>query len=439
MKELKGKKILFANVPADGHFNPLTGLAKHLQEIGCDVRWYASEIFKDKLEKLAIPHYVFDNAKEFNSQNLEKVFPERAAIEDTAEKLNFDLIHLFGNRSPEYLTDLQNIYESFPFELMIADCLFSAIPLVKHKMNIPVIAIGIAPLAENSRDLAPYGMALPPASDDIQRAEYVKYHDFAVNVLFKPSIDAYDAILKENGITIERSILFNLLIKEADLYLQIGTHSFEYERFDMGKNVRFIGGLLPYSANSEKKPWYDERVEKYTKIILTTQGTVERDHLKLLIPTLEAFKGSDTLVIVTTGGSGTAELREKYNAENVIIEDYIPFDEVMPYATVYVTNGGYGGTLLSIKNKLPMVAAGIHEGKSEICARIGYFDYGINLNTEGPEPQAIRDAVEKIISDKRYKQNISDLFDELNEYDSIKLCVNHVQSLLKESEVLQNN
>jgi len=38
-----GKRILFANFPADGHFNPLTSLAMHLTELGFDVRWYTSK------------------------------------------------------------------------------------------------------------------------------------------------------------------------------------------------------------------------------------------------------------------------------------------------------------------------------------------------------------------------------------------------------------
>ena len=33
-----GTKILFATVPADGHVNPLTGLAYHLKSEGYDVR-----------------------------------------------------------------------------------------------------------------------------------------------------------------------------------------------------------------------------------------------------------------------------------------------------------------------------------------------------------------------------------------------------------------
>ncbi|MEI9809634.1 MAG: hypothetical protein WDO16_18215 [Bacteroidota bacterium] len=56
---LKGKKILFATFPADGHFNPLTGLAVHLKELGCDVRWYTSVKYEDKLQRLNIPPLPF--------------------------------------------------------------------------------------------------------------------------------------------------------------------------------------------------------------------------------------------------------------------------------------------------------------------------------------------------------------------------------------------
>jgi len=48
----KGRRILFASVPADGHFNPLTGIAVYLKSIGYDVRWYTSESYAEKLRKL---------------------------------------------------------------------------------------------------------------------------------------------------------------------------------------------------------------------------------------------------------------------------------------------------------------------------------------------------------------------------------------------------
>jgi UDP:flavonoid glycosyltransferase YjiC (YdhE family) len=294
-----------------------------------------------------------------------------------------------------------------------------------------VVAIGVVPLAETSVDLAPYGMGRVPAVNEAQRIEYEKLRDFAANVLFKPSIDAFDAMLQKYGIVVPRSVPFNLLIREADLYLQIGTPGFEYHRTDLGGNVRFVGALLPYSSAADTQVWSDERLARYKKIVLVTQGTVEKDTQKILEPTLTAFQDTDVLVVAATGGSGTQALREKYASENMIIEDFIPFGEVMPFATVFVTNGGYGGTLLSIKNKLPIVAAGLHEGKNEVCTRIGYFGLGIDTGTETPTVQAIREAVEEVAGNQAYKENITRLACEFTTYDAEKLCAGYIAEVLE--------
>lgn len=432
-EQLKGKKILFASAEADGHFNPLTGLAKHLQEAGCDVRFYTSNLFEEKLRKLNIPFYPFKNVTDILSQypNIDD-YKGRGLITDPTEKLNFDFTHFFIERAPQYYDDVLEIYEDFPFDLMIAECTITVIPFVKTKMNIPVMSIGIIPLPEASVELGPYGMSLPPASNDEMRAEYAKLNDLAVNTLFKQSVDLFDEILNEYGIAHERSLFPDLLVKHSSLHLQIGTPGFEYHRHDMGNNVRFVGALLAYQEKTTNRtPWFDERIYQYKKIILVTQGTVEKNTKKLTEPTLEAFKDTDILVIATTTGSNTAELREKYSgSKNIIIEDYIPFNEVMPYANVFVTNGGYGGVLLSINNKLPMVAAGLHEGKVEICARIGYFNYGINLNTETPESDAIRNAVEEVMANEVYKNNMIRLNQEFANYNSFELCTSYALELL---------
>lgn len=430
IQQLKGKKVLFGTVPADGHFNPLTGLAKHLQASGCDVRWYASPLFTKKLEKLGIHHYPFVKALDLNQDNLGTVLPQRALIEDPAAKLDFDMIEVFAKRAPEYYEDIKEIYQSFPFDIMIADSVFTAIPFVKSLMNIPVLSIGIVPLAENSVDLAPYGMALPPATSEAERAKYAELRELMTTVVFKKSTDTYDDILNSYNIPHERSFLFDLLIREATSYLQIGTPSFEYERSDIGKNVRFVGALMAYSEQ-QQTPWFDERLKKYKKVVLLTQGTVERDINKLIIPTLEAFKGTDVLVVTATANNQTAALRAQYPQDNIIVEDYIPFDEIMPYTSVYVTNGGYGGTLLSIKHKVPMVAAGIHEGKSEICARIGYFKLGINLATDTPTSEQVEEAVNKVLADGSYKEHVVRLADEINTYNAIETSAGYVAKLIQ--------
>ena len=45
--------VLFATVPADGHVNPLTGIAMHLKATGHEVRWYTGPSYAAKLERWA--------------------------------------------------------------------------------------------------------------------------------------------------------------------------------------------------------------------------------------------------------------------------------------------------------------------------------------------------------------------------------------------------
>lgn len=426
-----GKKILFAAVPADGHFNPLTGLAKHLQSLGYEVRWYTSKHYAPKLKKLGIPHYPFIKALDITADNVDEMFPDRAKIKSKVKKLNYDLMKFFILRGPEYYADIQAIYKEYKFDLFVADVLFTGIPFVNDLMKIPVFSMGIVPLMQTSKDLPAAGLGLTPGTSWLSKVRDSILRFMAKNILFSKSDKLLKKIFSEYNIDHENKFLFDLGISKATYYLQSGTPGFEYKRSDIGDNVRFIGSLLPYSSNQNKEQWFDERLNQYKRVVLVTQGTVEKNINKLLIPTLEAFKNSDTLVVVTTGGSQTTELRAKYSQNNIIIEDFIPFDDIMPYADVYVTNGGYGGVMLAIENRVPMVTAGVHEGKNEICARVGYFKIGIDLKTELPKAEQISKAVDRITSTTEYKSNIQNLADEFQQYDANNLFAELVEEVLQ--------
>ena len=429
-----GTKILFANVPADGHFNPLTGLAAHLKSIGCDVRWYTSKKYAEKINRLGIPFYSLDKAVDISANNdLEQIFPERKKYKSQVAKLKFDMINAFILRSTEYFEDIKAIYKEFEFQLMIADITFGAIPFVKEKMDIPVIAISVVPLPETSKDLPPSGLGLTPSYSLLGKLKQSALRLVADTLLFAKPTKVMRKILSDHGIDPGTANIFDILIQKSTIVLQSGTPGFEYRRSDKSDHIYFAGPLLPYAKKKDGQGWYSEKLRQYDKVILVTQGTVEKDIDKLIIPTLEAFKDSDCLVIVTTGGSGTDELRKKYTYPNIIIEDFIPFDDIMPYADVYVSNGGYGGVLLSIKNQLPMVVAGVHEGKNEINARVGYFGLGINLKTEKPSVLQLRKSVEEILSNDAYSRNVKTLSKEFDSFNPNDICVKQVIRLIRPS------
>jgi MGT family glycosyltransferase len=430
-ESLKGKKILFATFPADGHFNPLTGIAVHLQWLGCDVRWYTSTKYAEKLQKINIPLLPFKKAKDIS--DIENTFPEREAIKGQVAKLKFDIIHAFVMRGPEFYADLQDIRRDFHFDVVVADAAFTGIPFLTDKMDVPVMSVGVFPLTEISKDLPPPGLGLTPSYTMFGKIKQALLRRVADLVLFRHPNRVMRDVLGEYGIDHLNTNVFDMIVKKATILLQSGTPGFEYYRSDLGKNVRFVGSLLPYQSKKQSVSWSDPRLTQYQQIVVVTQGTVEKNIEKILTPTLEAFKNTDVLVIATTGGSGTAELRERFPYNNLIIEDFIPFADIMPYADVYITNGGYGGVMLGIENQLPLVVAGVHEGKNEINARIGYFELGINLKTEWPKPQQMKRAVEEVLRNKKYKENVVKLAKEFSTYNANELCADYIKEVLQKT------
>jgi MGT family glycosyltransferase len=432
---LNHKKILFVTAPADGHFNPLTGLAKHLQSLGYDVRWYTQDSYKEKLIKLGIPHYPYMLAPQLHQGNFETFFKERIKQKSQVAKFKFDLEHAFIMPATKIILDLEEIYKEFSFDLVIADIFSFVIPMIKARIGVPVIAAGIIPMMESSKDLPPAGLGLTPTSNRVGKLGHKVLKWLTNNVIFKKPNRLFNEVLSNSGAAYPGKNIFDILYCSSDIVLQSCTPGFEYKRSDLSKNIRFAGPLLPYTSGKNREPWYDKRLAQYEKVIVLTQGTVEKDVNKLIVPTLEAFKNSDVLIVCTTGGSQTEELKAKYNKPNIIIEDFISFDDVMPYADLYITNGGYGGVMLGIQNELPLVVAGVHEGKNEICSRVGYFKLGLNLKTETPKPGQVANAVKEVLNNPVYKTNVINLREEFSQYNPYDLCAKYVAELTQTGKV----
>ncbi|RPD50823.1 glycosyltransferase [Paracnuella aquatica] len=426
-----GTKILFACMAADGHFNPLTSLSLQLQAMGCEIGWYVGSAFAEKVEAMGIRYFPQKKAVDVTAENLEEIYPERNKLKSGIPKLRFDLEHFFIRRGPDFYADIKELHQEFPFELMVTEVSFTAIPFVQQKMNIPVVTIGIIPIAETSKDLPPMGLGMTPSNSILGRLKQAALRWITEQVLLRKPMLVLDELMAVEGLKRDGN-LFDTAYRTSTLVLQSGTPGFEYPRTDMNPNLRFIGALLPAPSRKKQKPWSSEKLLQFNKVILCTQGTAEADVEKLIVPTLEAFAGTDHLVIVTTSGNQTESLRQRFPQRNVIIEDFIPFADVMPYCDAYVTNGGYGGTLLGIQHKLPLVVAGVNEGKNEICARVGYFKLGINLKTEKPKPAQLKKAVEAVLNNDTYRQNVVQLSKEFGQYNPQELFVQYVAELLQQ-------
>lgn len=159
----------------------------------------------------------------------------------------------------------------------------------------------------------------------------------------------------------------------AGLLLQPCSPSLEYPRSDLPPNIRFIGAMPPGTSSEGKGPssatplpaWWGELVAaKQTavpkKVVFVTQGTFLLDHSMLLIPTIQALADDERYMVIGVLGKKGATLDDGVVEipKNATVVDYLSYDAILPYADVFVTNGGFGGFLHGVMHGVPMVIAG---------------------------------------------------------------------------------
>jgi UDP:flavonoid glycosyltransferase YjiC (YdhE family) len=414
-------KFLFAAVPGDGHFNPLTGLAMHLKASGHDVRWYAGPTYIPKVERLGIPYYPYKRANEVTGDNIGTLFPQRAKLYGPA-LIRFDGKNMMVANVGNYFEDIQEINQSFPFDILVCDAAFYAMKPVKEKLGKPVCAIGVAPSLETSKDVPPNFVGLRPAKTAVGKLVHQGMRFMMERMVMDDVKALYNDILSNYGLVPVEGSLFDVSYRSPDVVFQSGVPGFAYPRRERNPKVMFVGALQPYKASIATTFPYPEKLKRYKHVILISQGTVDnKDQNKLIVPSLEALKDSGALLIVTTAHYQTEALRQRYPQDNVVIEDFIDFDFILDHADLFICNGGYGSVLLSLSKGVPLVTAGIREGKNDINAHVDYFEVGVDLRTESPKPAAIRRAAERLLREPRWKQNAARLRGEFSRYRPYEL------------------
>lgn len=434
---MKTQRILFATVPFDGHFSPLTGLAMHLRDLGHDVRWYVGGHYGDRVKKLGLPHYPTVMAPVINQENMDELFPERKKVKNAISRIRFDVEHTFLSPIPGYVQDIVQIHDEWQFDLIIYDLACLGALIAQELLCVKGVAVGVLPLFESETNRPTDDPNRNPLARMLTRwAKKAKMH-FEFNIIMKPCNVRFNAFREQYGLAPEPGFMFEAVFRNSNLYLQSGVPGFDYPHRKLSPKVHYIGPLLPYKSGKKPAFAHAALTKQYKHVILATQGTFEWDFEKIIVPTLEAYKdATDTLVIVTTGGSGTETLRQRYPQSHFLIEDFIDYDAVMPYAHVYVTNGGYGGVMLALQHQLPIVVAGVHEGKNDIAARVQFNGVGIDLRTETPKAAQIRRAVTEVLSNDRYHQQVQLLSEEFNNYPTKDLATKYIESIFAEQPQL---
>ncbi|NNN35574.1 glycosyltransferase family 1 protein [Streptomyces sp. S3(2020)] len=415
-------RVIAAATPFHGHVQPVLTIAADLVRRGHEVTVLTGARFADAVREVGAQHVSLPPAADFDDRKLEVYFPERSAIPQGPAQLEYDMKYVFGDPTAAQYRALRALLARFPASVVISDPLFfgtAALTLSAAPGHRPVtVGLGITLPMLLSEDAPPLGLAMPPVVGEGAKTQH-RAMNVQVREMFADTQRHIEENFGESGTQLPGFIL-DCVVTVPDHYLQLTVPGFEYPRGDAPASFRFAG---PAPAGPQRPgvlpDWWGELKHETRPVVLVTQGSFANDDLTDLVrPTIDALAGEDVLVVAATArADGPAALGPV--PSNARVGGYLPFEELLPHASVLVTNGGYGGVHMALRHGVPLVVGGAGEDKPEIATRVEWSGAGVDLRSGRPSPEAIRDAVRRVLSEPGPARRAAELRDEFHRYDAL--------------------
>ncbi|MFT7835983.1 glycosyltransferase [Saccharothrix sp. BKS2] len=401
--------VLFASVPFPGHTTPLLPIARALTERGHRVRWCAGRRFAGQVEAAGAEFVALDEAIDLSRGTVDELFPERARVTGLA-KLRFDMVSVFIDPVPAQVAALRRAHGERAADVVVHDVGFGGGGAFGALAGVPNVSVGVTPLMLAGPHTAPFGPGLQPGTGPLARLRNRALQALFDRVVLREVHARAVAVQRELGLPPVRG----LSGVSRHLHLQNGLASLEHPRPDLPARVRFVGALLPPASSGDLPGWWGDVETADRPVVHVTQGTVADGDLEdLVLPALRALADEDVLVVASTGAHRPAHV-----PANARLASFLPYDRLLPRLSVMVTNGGFGGVQNALAHGVPLVVGGATEDKPEVAARVARAGVGIDLRTGRPKPEAIRDAVRRVLDVPSFRDRAAAMAAEYAAHDA---------------------
>jgi MGT family glycosyltransferase len=205
----------------------------------------------------------------------------------------------------------------------------------------------------------------------------------------------------------------------------------EFIRVDrLQENQVFIGPTaFQMPRTSEGEP-YGASLQPGTVLVSTTTSATSDDGLFMQV--LKPIAQMGMPVLATSGA--TTDIPTDLG-ENVRLEKFVPFDEVLPYISALVTHGGFGTVGRAFRLGVPMLiipAVGDSEATAVRAAELGLAYY---LPKKKATPELIQAKLKALLEDTALHDRVKALAEQLSVMDSPELGANAIESVLQPSQI----
>lgn len=375
-------KILFINLPYQGHIIPTIGLVKELIKQGNTVTYLLPKDWKEMLAGTGAEFVGYYNHKKLSEQ----IKNAYAAAEQIIQE--YDLV----------------IYEQFFF-------------LGKHlaeKYNKPVVRIFTAPV-----------------TNEKLMQEYINSGG-ALGIFRYRWIGREWTKAVAEGIKLKTDCWLDEIVQNPpDLNLVYTLEEYQPYRDDFeDEKYKFLGVSI---YDRKQEAFKIDRGEK--TIIYISFGTVIKGAASFFKKCIQAFEAEDITVIMSVGNQFDIRKLRKI-PDNFKVYRSVPQLSVLEQADVFVTHGGMNSVSEALLYGVPMVAIPFMADQPVNARRIEELGVGKQLDYKKVSSEALRQKVMEVLADKTIKENVERMKEKMENCPGNQGGVKYIQGYYE--KVLQN-
>ncbi|PZE20252.1 macrolide family glycosyltransferase [Paenibacillus xerothermodurans] len=392
--------VLIVNFPAAGHVNPTLGMVKAFTERGDQVHYITTDKFKERIEGVGA------------TVHLQPDLLSSAAIKPDAPEGLSALLNIFIQTSIDTLSVVQKLAESYKFDFVFYDT-FGAGELVRDYLEVPGIVSSASFL------IPPDMLTMLPL-----------HPDSGVEIALNEQASAGLRQTKEQfGVTPKNIAQFMHNTGELTVVYTSRYFQPQSEKFD--DSHLFIGPSFPDRKDAQGFPLAELHNQK---VIYISMGTVLGDVEDFFNTCVDAFAHFDGKVVIAAGDRADFT-KIKTAPSNFIISHYVPQLEVLDKTDVFITHGGMNSVNEAIHFNVPLVVIPHDKDQPMVAQRLVELNAAYRLDKSSVNAQALRTAVDKVLSDQTYRKGIEQINHSFQECIGPRRAVEEINEFLEKKRM----
>jgi MGT family glycosyltransferase len=404
-------RVLFTCWPFEGHVFPQLSMARALRERGVEVAFYSGPSVRDPIESERCELFPFVRVGPA-WQRVHDGARGEGGRREAARLMRASRDWIVGT-IPDQVADLEEIVEEWQPDVIASEASFwGPLLVLSERLPIPVALVSPLITSQLPGPDAPAPLGAAPAGT--RRAQLLNAGAEQLKALVtRPMRRSVDEIRARYGLA-PLGCSVTASWARLPLFLVLSVPELDYRRRDLPASVHYVGPCLWHPPEPPgTREWLDG-LPRDLPWVHVTEGTSHFQEPVVLRAAAEGLAGGPYEAILTTGrGREPQALGLATAVPNVHVRPWLSHDVLLPACSALVTTGGMGTVMAALRSGVPLVVVPTNWDKPVIAQLVVDAGVGERLAPRRCTPERLREAVDRVVSDPRFRDNARRLGDRL--------------------------